>query len=68
MYSKETSSNTVRNLHKGKDHLDSTIRLSHSLTENESNFYDQEEIKLFKENHEFKTLLNSLEKNHEVSS
>ena len=62
MYSKETSSGTKRNIHKGKDSLDAAIKHSHSLTENKTDFYDQEEIKLFKENHEFKTLINSLEK------
>ena len=67
-YSKETSSGAMRNIHKGKENLDSAVRLSHSLTENQSNFYDEEETKLFKENHEFKTLIDSLEKNHEVSS
>lgn len=63
MYSKETSSGTLRNLHKGKDQLDSIIRLSHSLSENDkSNYYDQEEEKLFRENNEIKVLIESLEK------
>ena len=69
MYAKETASGTTRNIHKGKDELDSLIRLSHSLSENkQSNYYDQEEKRLFEENHEIKILISSLEKKHEVSS
>ena len=67
MYSKETSSNTDRNLYKGKQDLDSLIRLSHSLSESqESNYYDKQEQQLFKENFEIKNLIESLEKSHEV--
>jgi hypothetical protein len=67
MYSKETSSNTTRNLFKGKDQLDSLIRLSHSLSEGqESSYYDEEEKQIFKENFEIKKLIESLEKSHEV--
>jgi len=67
MYSKETSSNTVRNLYKGKQDLDSLIRISHSLSEGqEPNYYDKQERQLFKENFEIKKLIESLEKSHEV--
>ena len=61
MYSKETASNTTRNTHKGKSDLDSLI--SYSLSEQkESNYYDEEEEKLFKENYEIKKLIEGLEK------
>ena len=67
MYSKETSSGTIRNLHKGKQDLDSLIRISHSLSEGEEpNYYDKQERELFKENFEIKNLIESLEKSHEV--
>ena len=66
-WAKETASNTTRNLHKGKQDLDSLIRLSHSLSEDqESNYYDKQEKQLFKENFEIKKLIESLEKSHEV--
>ena len=66
MYSKETSSNTVRNLYKGKQDLDSLIRISHSLSEGQApNYYETQEKQLFKENFEIKKLIESLEKSHD---
>ena len=56
----------MRNLYKGKQDLDSLIRISHSLSEGqEPNYYEQEERQLFKENFEIKKLIESLEKSHD---
>ena len=62
MYAKETASGTKRNTHKGMSELDSLV--SYSLSEaKQPNYYDQEEERLFKENYEIRTLIESLEKN-----
>lgn len=56
----ELASSTERNTLKGYSDLKSLYKLSENL---DSNYHEDEEAKLFKENHEIKVLIDSLEKN-----
>ena len=55
----ELASSTERNISKGYSDLKGLYKLSESL---DSNYHEDEEAKLFKENHEIKVLIDSLEK------
>ncbi len=60
LYSRETASPTSRNILPGADEINSLYRFSESL----NSIYQEEEQKLFNEQFEIKSLIESLEKNN----
>ena len=56
----------MRNIYPGAQEINGLYRFSENLNESRSNYYEQEEEKMFKEKYEVKRLIESLEENSGV--